>query len=704
MTAIAATNLLTGRRAEHRHSFAQLRDLGLIVNGHDPNYVYNTRNGVAHALGMTAPAAPSVNIASGTTLTGTFGYRVRWYDALANTFSLPSGTTSVSPSAKDPVITQPASPPSRATHWIVERTTNGGSTYFPVNRPPTTADANNTVNGTPIATTSYTDTKADATIEERKVILSVQGVPKPVKWAFANGSVLFLGGGRVHRPTCTVTNASANVSSADGGFTADMVGEQFAVAGDVDGKAYEILTFTDANNIVLSAVYTGTTGTKACTISGTRNRVYFCEPGQGEHYGEQQPGALSNEIILGDDNEPVNGGVGLGPAGALYACNTRMYFHSYGAHPKASLGGRIVPVQGRRGICSDRAIIRIDGYVYGMDTRGMWRMAPGGSPEPISGSIDSEFKNNNLNWSKGDNFLIAYCPFYRHVIFFVAESTDTYPKKGYIWSLERSEWIGTVTYPLGVTAALVLPDTNGADRLNFYMEASGAAASYMWTYGIGDSMGAPPSCPNLNGSVTHTDSSTTLKNSGAAWVTTGTKLKGVPVTKITAAGVEETRIISDNTATLLTVSSAWTTEPAVGDTYRIGQIPFLYRSGRLYMGLPNQKKVFKEVWIWFKNDASAKTLYAKFYYDGSSTAYSDYKALAENGVTITLNTAAIAIDPTAADQHRVRVPLNNKKATDLVIELYQSQAGTPAEVLAIDVFWDQEAATPADVGQRPTRK
>lgn len=691
MSTIAATNLLTGRQGDHKHSFAQLGDIGYIVNGHDSNQVYNLRTGSTYALGMAAPAAAgTTHTTAAGNLTGTFKYRIRWRDSTIPSMSLPGPEFTVTAAAVAVTINQPASPPARATHWVIERSTNNGATFYPLNLHSSATD------GTAIGTTTYVDNAdyTDIVLAERKVILSNQGQPAKCRWAAVNGAIAFLGGARIHRPTCTVTQTSPNVSSSDGDFTADMVGEDFAVAGDTDGKTYRILTYTDANNIVLASNYTGSTGTKACTITGKRNRVYWCEPRQPEHFGAQIVGGLQNELLVGDSGEPVVGGVGLGPAGFLYCCENRLYFHSYDTKPNLASGGRVIPIQTRRGIVGPKAVIFVDGLVYGIDVRGIWRMAPGGSPEEMGLPIGAEWKVNNLNFAQADNWHIGYCPYYRHVIFYVGEGSDTYPKKAYIWSTDAQDWVGTLVYDLGVTCTVTgaeLPDGNGAPRLNYWLENSGTAGSFCYVYGIGNALGANPTFVNQTGTAT-AGGAATLTNGSAAWPTTGDKLKGLACTLVRAAdGSEETKIIQDNTATVLTMTANWTgSQPANGDTYRIAGIPFKYRSGRLNMGLPDQKKIFKEVWVWLKFDANAQNFFMRSYFDGSATAYSDYQALDEDGVTIAAATAKITLKPSVTGQHRLRIPLNHKEAVDVQLEFYMDNPGVAPEIFAIEVKYEEE--------------
>jgi len=77
-------------------------------------------------------------------------------------------------------------------------------------------------------------------------------------------------------------------------------------------------------------------------------------------------------------------------------------------------------------------------------------------------------------------------------------------------------------------------------------------------------------------------STTTLENSGAAWLSSfGGILQDVDVTVVRADG-NETRRVTGNTATTLTVDSPWTA-PEAGDVYYLGAIRATWRTPRVGM-------------------------------------------------------------------------------------------------------------------------
>lgn len=495
----------SGLSVNHRYHFAQVNEVLVASSGHEATQVINTRTGTAYDLGIPAPTAAPTNSNAAGALTGTFIYRVRWRDASTSTNSLASATLTLTLSAQTPTITRPGSPPSRATHWILERTTNGGATYYPVNR------TTSAPNGTAIASTTYADTTADATLRARTSLPDTQGVPVPYRFPFSNQQRIFFGGGRVHRVTATLTNSSTAVTGGSD-FNAYMVGQDLSADGDLDGVTYPITAYGSATALTLGTAYAGTTGGKTITISGRRDIGAWSEANRPEEFGsaELSPNGLSNEIQIGSDGEPLTGGVGLGVQGVLWTKLNRMFFHYYTLNPNTVTGdGRLVEVPIRRGACAPKAVRYIDGWIYGIDLTGIWRMKPGGVPEDISGPISNDWKSNQLYFGAADNWFVSYHPVDRTVYFWVTLNTDDYPRHSYVWSIEREAWVGTMPTDLKVTSDVILPDSRGILRMCLYNKSTSGAGSYLWSHGIGVARGADKAQSSpLYGTVTSSTSTT----------------------------------------------------------------------------------------------------------------------------------------------------------------------------------------------------
>ena len=686
-----AVSLATGRSTTHRGHFAQLGGVGVIFNGHDANKILDLRTFNLRDLGFAAPGVPASAADQGAgNVNGTVSYRCRWADAKTGTVSLAGTALSHTTASQTVRVTYPGSAPSRATHWILERTTDGGATYYPVNT------SSSSPYGTLIATTTYDDSVTDSTLRQGIAYHNNQGAPRRYRWCFTHGKVIFAGGGRIHQFQCTTTSADPNITSGSG-FNSGMIGQDFQVDGDVDGVSYEVLSVGGATALVLTTNYGGITESlRTARISGPRDLVGFCEPDEGEAWGSQEVTGLSNEEAIGDDGEAVIGGIGMGAVGALIAKERRMYVWRYRKHPALRpLGdGEIVALQARRGLCSPNAVKEAEGFIYGVDVYGIWRMLPGGEPEPISTPIETDFRA--LNLEARDAWHIGYDALFRQLFFFVCEAGDTYPKLAYVWDLARGAWIGTLDFPNGVTASLELPDANGAMRCLIYTQANGSAKSYAWFLNIGTTLGAPP-VSGLSGTAT-SGSSTNITNSGAALPTTGEGLGGVPVTLVRASGgSEETQTIVSNTATAMTTTAFTGTAPTAGDAYHIGALQASWKTPRLDCGAPDRKKKFKRLILKLAHDTAAVDLKVRAYHDGSATATNyDNTRSAEDGVSNAAGSPNATIDPGATnaqsgDVHRFVVDLpGHKWFNDIQLEFHSLSPGDAWKILDVALEYDLE--------------
>jgi hypothetical protein len=688
VSVIPAITLQASRTGAHRASMAQIGPTVLIVNGHDANKALWVPSMTLNALGLAAPAAVPTTATDGAgNVTGSVRYRTRWKDATRNLLSRPSPETAALSFTNNKVtVTRGAgAAPTGATHWIVERTTDGGAIFHPVNV------SSAAPNGTVLASTTFSDNVLDGTARNSEMYSDAQGIPAAdYKGVLANLGRAWLFGRGIHVCNADLTNASTTVANATG-LSAAQAGRFLAASDDADGKSYEIATVTPATACALSSVYGGTSRTTQIQIASRGDKAAYSEPNQPECYG--QPllnGQLRNVLEFGDDGEALEAGAGLGEQGVLFAKRRGIFWHQYTLDPNPLTGdGHTVRVPTVRGAIGIRSLRYVNGFIYGVDTLGVWRMAPGSAPQEIGQPIAYEWRRGRLNWTKPDNFILAYDRASRTVWLFVVEGADTYAKRAYLWDELGERWVGTRYFRLGVTEALELPDHGGLNRICCYFEAD--PASYCRMYGIGVTDGVPPTAAPTRGTATGSMGVTTLDDVLAgAWPTTEPKLKGVQVRKEAKAdGSVEWRAIQDNTATQLTVA-AWDNGSLPGDRYEIGGIEALYRSPRLTMGAPDRKKKFTELWIWARYKSGSIPFDVRLYFNGSNTAYQAQQAgKAEDGITSAANLPDVQIDP-SVQRHRFRVPAQGQQATDMLIEVRSTRAGVPWEIHHIRVFAEVE--------------
>jgi hypothetical protein len=680
VSALTATNIITGLRGEHPCSYAQVKQVGVIVNGHDTNRIYSILAATAYTLGLTAPTTAPTNSQSAGDLLGDHRYRIRFKDSVTGTISTASPELTVASTSDTNTIDKSGcgSPDARVTHWILERTTDGGSTFFPVN-----VDVSNP-HGTVIGTNTYADNVSDRIIRNRTALKNSGAIPGPYKHCFSHKNRIWLVGCSLHSATVSVTNGSANVTSSDGGFNSTLIGKYMVIVTDTGNVPYKISAVGGANALTLATNYAGTTNaSRTANFFGPRNKVAWSEANEPEHFGTVETEGPRNEITIGATGTVLTSGCSIGESGILLAAPSGMYRFDYTYNPDPLIGdGEITPIATIRGAVGKNAMRFIDGVVYGIDTMGIWAMAPGGTPEEIGGSISYDFKNNSLDFCNGSRCWIGVDPKFGWVYFYIIKDTDSddYPSQPFIWSTVRRKWVNMKDRKIGCPCGLELYDKLGQLRHGFYTNISGTAPAYMWCDNIGKSGGCTAATSPLVGTAS-AGTSTTVTVSGASYPTSGEALKGVLVHKIaTADGAEETRVIASNTGTVLTVSSAWTTTAASGDTIIVGPVFAKYRTGPITCGFPDRKKEFAYVKVPIKYKTSATPLNLKVYLDAKSAADSDRAdTRTEDGITVTASKAEMTADPTVFE-YVYEFPANRVHRHSITLEFYSSKSGAPWEI------------------------
>ena len=149
--------------------------------------------------------------------------------------------------------------------------------------------------------------------------------------------------------------------------------------------------------------------------------------------------------------------------------------------------------------------------------------------------------------------------------------TGTSQPRTYVYGYDSNGGAGswaTIEWGMdGLIASSAGIVTNASSAPRVYI---GSSNGYAYETGRATQTDGP-----ISGTVTGTatgSGSTTLTDSAAAFYTLGDGLTGLFLTVRHSASSYESRIMSSNTATQITVDSAWTTTPAVGARYFVGAI------------------------------------------------------------------------------------------------------------------------------------
>lgn len=680
--AVVRTSAITGLNTGTAAYFAQVRNTVVVANGIDTNRIYHLEKGGLD-LGMVSPTAPSL-ATNGVGLTGVYRYRVKWHDRITGTMSLSSDETTITLANQGCRITQPASPPSRATHWIVERTTALGSKFFPVNI------TSSSPYGTAIASGTHDDTTTDGILRQRTLIPNTQARPPVMRTVFSHNNRVFGLGGIVYQiGTVTTTSGSAAVSGTSTNFTSNLADMFFTVIGSTTGKIYRIQSVTNVLNLTLTEnIQPGDVITNGqVLIFPYRNRLWWSEAGYPEHFGTQEVGGPSNEIGIGSRGETLIAGESFGQNGVLLASDKTLYYLSYQDNPSPIQGdGRVVPMPTKRHAAGPRCMKFIEGYMYGIDRFGIWRMAPNGRPEDISAPLQYDFKSMQFSTCDCEKWHIQYDAFKHWVKFYVTTSSSTnadYPNKCFIWDTDSEKFVMEREYPLGISTGCEIEDKKGNLRSGIWQQAPSSTSTIAAQFLCDDegvAYNVPSTVTPLYGTAT---SGTTTTFKDTASVNWGLIPDGTPVVIYdVSASTFYTRIINDTGSVFQQIEfeTALPEAIAAGDQYWIGPVFTKIRTGQLTAGDPSRKKQWIGVRIPVKYKTSAVPFSVRAYYDGSTQANSD-QTFSEviDGVTLTSSSADKSVDSTV-NEFCYYVPLNGVWAFSLTLEFYSYAAGKPWEI------------------------
>ena len=409
--------------------------------------------------------------------------------------------------------------------------------------------------------------------------------------------------------TATFTNASTTVAQGSSpdwntealGASAGASSVQWLIRATGSNEAtYEISYYT-GSDIIMKTAYADGTETVAYKIFSRANVVWVSEPGYPESFS---PLRFINGPNAADSNN-LTAGVGYGSSMVFYS-PSGMYRYSWDTDPLED--GFWTPLSNKAGALNQRVVIEHEGTIYSMDRRG-WHAWRGTFPTLISRPLGSIL--SSIDFAYADRFHACYLPDSRAIRWWVTYTGDTYPKNYVQYDVDTGAW-STGTYLQGITDSRLID--HGSGLRVFLLDDQG----YSWWADTGLADG----CPAANSHITTTTgSTTTVIQSATTLPTSGTGLAGMYLNRRTSAGASENRLISSNTSSAITVSSAFSSAPGTGVVMWVGPIPSKIKT-RAFGLKPNAKVKTRTgyVTLMFKPTSSARYLQVRVYEDYSSTA------------------------------------------------------------------------------------
>lgn len=228
--------------------------------------------------------------------------------------------------------------------------------------------------------------------------------------------------------------------------------------------------------------------------------------------------------------------------------------------------GMLVQIPAALGTYSQRTICRVEGSIFGMGIDGIWRI-DAMQPEFISTPVQQTLAG--LDATQASSAHVFYDPQERVVWHMYQETGDSGVRSAVCFDVRSGEW-STRSFRHSIVAAISASVTNSGSAV-YVADNNGG---YVWRLDDGVWDGVPSTMSS--GVVTAAAGSTTTVINVAESLDTATGLVGAIL--YDPSDDTEHRITA-NTATTVTIATALSGTPSLGQTYYIGSIESILESG-----------------------------------------------------------------------------------------------------------------------------
>jgi hypothetical protein len=644
------------------------------VNGIDRPFVRDPVNGFRNWGIDAPPAAPATALGAATGPTGTYIYKVTWENQNAGIYGLYSDASTPLVVTNDKItVTRPSISgiDAQVTHWVVWRNTDGQSTTF------------YRVASVAIGTATYTDDASDDAVSSNETLEEHSPPSGLFRYVKEFKGLLFLFGSVVESTgTVTVANGSGSVTGTGTQFSDEHVGQKLYFTGD--SAVYTISAVASATGLTITPVKSGAVTGGTYKILAERPSDMAVQRGDDESFR-----ATDRWGVFPNDGDFPTGMDVVGNTLCLYKKH-HVYGYEFGADPLPSASAVVWPILKGRGLVNEWCSVNLGPTAFNLDAVGIYQFDGAGQAVPIDQAIRRFFHpdpgvevDDRINWSYTDTWRAVYDPATHAAKFFVTTGTDAYPKTALVFDIERERW--TVDrFPAGVRAAALGADSSGNYRA--WVTDNLSAPYGPWALS-GTRQLDGTSQGTIAGNAT-ASGNTSLTDSGASFRTTGGALAGIPVTAFTTP--PQTRIISSNTGTVLTIASAWDSNPAVGTAYRVGAVETRWKS--MWHAFDPQSRIqAQRLTLFFQPTATKIPFYVRLFKDYESSPILAWEPRAwENGLLVPMSARTDGWVKVSSDEGGGRVvlqmPQNAKRA--FAVEIMQFDANNPVIITGYDLDGD----------------
>lgn len=571
------TTLASGVSTSLPYYFSRARNGDLIgTNGLERGIRWDGITSAAEELGITAPASaptPAEDTGGGSLTNG--GTYVCYYRYVDNTVPTPvpssmspGGSVSITTASSriDWTITTPSE--DRVSHIELWRSLPGAPNrlYYiaTIADGTTTYPDDGTSDATLIANAAADSTLYIDLLLPNGEVNARRFTPPPTNKAvpvWFQDRMHYLGETPYETGTVT-TNGSTTITGSGTSWTSDMAGRYIWIEGET---APLLISSASATSITTSTAASSSASGKTYGLVGSssdRNSFYFSSPDEPE-------AVLATNLITPQentgDNDDIVGGFAFGSV--MYVAKERhIYAYSFVRQPVIDGDVRLIA---DRGLVNNRTVAVYEGAAFCMDRLGIYMMSLSGQVQPISQQIQDYFRPDEtpIDWANAKWFHAAIDPQHELVKFFVGFTADssTRPQRALVYNIRLGVWwVETYIDEIG-GASLV--EISGERRLML-----GGQDDRIYTANEGET-----DCVSTATTGTATGSTSTTLTDSTASFGTSSELVGAPVAIIDGTGKAQIRRVSSHTNTALTVSSAWSTNPASGDGYVVGAVEYQWK-------------------------------------------------------------------------------------------------------------------------------
>lgn len=525
--------------------------------------------------GVEAPiTAPVLSFTgSGGSITGTYQAYVRFLDGDGNVSNLsPVSNTATATNNTTAVYSNVAVPESdNVVIRQILRNTAGQALTFYVD-----------IETTNLFETDFTSALTDSELRLREpvalfdpeLILNIANFhdpppdDKPIISFYQNRLWLYgvvdysVGHAHVITGSTTVTLIGADVNETMEGRLLYIDGaDRYYLIEEVD-EAAQTLTLGDA--------YRGITDKWASyTITPDANRRHllcYSEPGEFDSWRESQ------NIVVASSDDIDDEGTGLISTQSFLFIVQRRHIYRLTFFQDPIIDGGIF-LSARRGCVNNRCWVTVDGFVYLLDDRGIYRFDGSEAVEEISQPIQDLFYFDRpegelrLNWSSSKFWSASHDRNDSTIRWFVAFSGMRYPRHAICFNYSVPQWwIEEMQWPMGDSCLLKQANpipvvTSSADRV--------------FAIGVG-------TLDHLD--VDSGDTLMTATSAGVRSITAPTtatlpaSLVGTPIGIVAGRGKRQIRTIVSVSGRTINVDRPWDVKPDDTSQFRLGAIPYSWRS------------------------------------------------------------------------------------------------------------------------------